>query len=171
LTRRIKEPRFESLAWQIGDILGDWLCHQSADSKAYDAIVPIPQHWVRRISVRYNHSEVLAERVGRIMDLPVKSNWLFRTRWTKKQGTMSIVERLVNVENSFGCRADPRLRKKRLLLVDDVMTSGATLHHAAYSLRAAGAGEIHVLTFARGVGAFKKNSAETKRILSESVDD
>jgi len=81
-----------------------------------------------------------------------------RTRWTDKQGTKSITERLQSVNGSFGCRNKKKVSGSSILLVDDIVTSGATANDAARALRNAGALRVEVVAFARGVGAFGKGT-------------
>jgi ComF family protein len=154
VTRHMKEPSCEPLARFIGDALGDWLCkHPEFAPEHYDYVVPIPQHWFRRLTHRYNQSEVLAGRIARWIDQPMRNHWLRRVRWTQKQGMKTIAERRTNVEGAFACPPRRELTGHRVLLVDDVMTSGATLDQAASALKKAGALQVDAVVFARGVNA------------------
>lgn len=108
--------------------------------------------------VRYNQADILAERIAEEIGLPVNRHSLYRTRWTEKQGTKSIVDRLKDVRDSFACKPSKSIVDSRILLVDDVVTSGATANDAARALRLAGAKRVEVVAFARGVGAFDKAS-------------
>jgi predicted amidophosphoribosyltransferase len=153
-TRLIKEARYEALARCIGDLLGEWLMAREAFSPIhYDCVIPIPQHWIRRWTHRYNQAEVLAEGIGRRIDRPIEPGWLQRTRWTPKQGLQTIEERRQNMVSVFGVRSEKAVRGKRVLLVDDVMTSGATLQDATRALKEAGAIGVSAVVFARGVSA------------------
>ena len=153
--RKIKQQNCESLANELGTNVGRWLqTHAPFDSKIYDFVIPIPQHWFRRITVRYNQAEVLAEKISHVLAIPVRRRWLVRTRWTDKQGTKTIVERRTGLVDSFGCKSIDAIKGAKLLIVDDIVTSGATAHEAARALRRAGAIRIDIAAFARGVGAF-----------------
>ncbi len=152
--RKIKQQNCESLAIELGKRVGNWLqAHKFFDSKIYDFIVPIPQHWFRRVTVRYNQAEVLAENIARELAIPIRRHWLVRTRWTDKQGTKTIVERRTGLVDSFGCKPIGAIQGAKFLIVDDIVTSGATAHEAARALRKAGANRIDIAAFARGVGA------------------
>ena len=158
--RKIKQPSCESLAIELGQRMGLWLKNLEAfDTTRYDFIVPIPQHWIRRVTVRYNQAEVLAENIASSLSIPLRRRWLYRTRWTDKQGTKTILERRTGVVDSFGCKSAPQMKTANILLVDDIVTSGATAHEAASALRKAGAKRIDVVAFARGVGAFSNRKA------------
>ena len=160
--RKMKEPAYEGLARQLGDRIGDWLTGQLLSPSEqpilfapehYDAVIPIPQHWFRKLTHRYNQADVLASRVSAAIDQPVRSTWLHRSRWTQKQGMKTVVEREFNMLGAFRAGPAKAIEGKRLLLVDDVMTSGATLHQAAVALRGAGAVHVDAVVFARGVNA------------------
>jgi len=139
--------------------VGQWLASlEHFDKQRYDFVVPIPQHWFRRVIVRYNQAEVLAENVARELKIPIRRNWLHRTRLTDKQGTKTIVERRTGVTNSFGCKLASELKSAKILVVDDIVTSGATAHEAAAALRKAGAAQVDIAAFARGVGSFNRKA-------------
>ncbi len=158
--RKIKQQNCESLAIELGRRVGCWLQnYEPFDSTVYDFVIPIPQHWFRRITVRYNQAEVLAENIARVLEIPIRRHWLHRTRWTNKQGTKTIVERRTSVIDSFGCKQSVDLKGAKLLLVDDIVTSGATSHDASRALRKAGVARIDVAAFARGVGGFNNRKA------------
>ncbi|MCY2984603.1 MAG: phosphoribosyltransferase family protein [Planctomycetota bacterium] len=160
VARKIKQPSCEPLAIELGNRVGLWLrTLEHFDAKQYDFVVPIPQHWIRRVMVRYNQAEVLAENVARELEIPVRRNWLYRTRLTDKQGTKTIVERRTSVTNSFGCKRAGELKSAKILIVDDIVTSGATAHEAAAALRKSGAAQVDIAAFARGVGSFNQKIA------------
>ncbi len=169
-SRKLKSKKHEPLAIYCGNLLGKWLLsHTSFDRKAYDFVIPISQHWIVRIKDRYNQAEVLARQVAKHLQLRYRPHWLFRTRWTSKQGTKLFADRLNNVVDSFDCKAASHLQGKRLLLVDDVMTSGATLHDAAKALLKKGAIHADVATFARGAGSsVNKPKTRTENVRSHS---
>ncbi len=155
--RKIKQQSCEPLAIELGRRIGKWLhSHPPFQESAYDFVVPISQHWIRRVTARYNQAEVLAENVSRELRIPIQRDWLYRTRWTDKQGTKTIAERRTSLLNSFACKPIDEIKKGKFLLVDDIVTSGSTAHEAALALRKAGATRIDVVAFARGVGAFQR---------------
>lgn len=115
-----------------------------------DLIAPVPLHWRRLFSRRYNQAAILARGLGAdgyVGDL------LVRTKFTPSQGGKSRAGRARNVANVFRVpdRHRPRLRDKRVLLVDDVYTTGATVSAATRALLRAGAASVDVLTLARVV--------------------
>ncbi len=114
-------------------------------------IVPVPAHRLRLLRRRYNQAALLANRLGALLSLQVSPDALIRTRRTKVQDGMTREDRFRNLAGAFA--AHPRraglLRGRNVLLVDDVMTSGATLAAAAEACHAAGACAVSVLSLAR----------------------
>lgn len=154
--RLIKEARCEPLTHNLGDLLAKWLLEQkSFHPSEYDCIVPIPQHWLRRLSHRYNQSAALGLRLSNLTKLPCQQGILRRSRWTEKQGMKTISERRENLLGAFVASNRKSVHNRRFLLIDDVMTSGATLHEAAKALKDCGASRVDAAVFARGVNASK----------------
>jgi ComF family protein len=122
-----------------------------------DALVPVPLHWRRLWSRRFNQAATLAQTVSRISDVPVANDLLKRMRATRQQVGLTQAERARNVQGAFRVprEARPQACGKRLLLIDDVLTSGATLDTCARILLRAGAASVDVLVFARVVQAHR----------------
>ncbi|MFN5470131.1 MAG: ComF family protein [Pirellulaceae bacterium] len=145
----MKRPFHEHLALAVGRALGERLRDQIPMGIA--AVIPTPQHWRRRILRRTNSSELLAEALAGHLGIPIR-RILRRTRATAKQGMLTGAQRRVNLRNAFDCTDCSFVAGKTLLLVDDILTSGATANSMALALRKAGAGAIHVVTVARSLG-------------------
>src|SRR5271166_3269157 len=121
-----------------------------------NALVPVPLHWRRLWSRRFNQAATLAQTVSRISGVPVAHDLLKRMRATRQQVGLTQAERARNVQGFRVPReARPQVHGKRLLLVDDVLTSGATLDTCARILLRAGAANVDVLVFARVVQAHR----------------
>jgi len=119
-----------------------------------EVIVPVPLHRLRLWQRRYNQAAELARYLGREQGICVASHALIRTRPTPSQGAMpSARARRRNVQGAFGVADPAAVAGRRVLLIDDVMTTGATAQACARALRRAGAIEIHVLALARVVRA------------------
>ncbi len=114
----------------------------------FDVIVPVPLHSKRRRERGYNQSELLAHLLGRQIALPC-DHALLRVRSTLPQVGLTDSQRLENVQNAFRCIKHQRISGRRILLIDDVMTTGATVESAARALLGGGALRVSVLTVAR----------------------
>ncbi len=114
-----------------------------------DVLIPMPLH-PRRLRERgFNQSAVMARHLGRALGRPCTFTALHRIRDTPSQTALSLAERAANVADAFAVARADRITDRRVLLIDDVWTSGATARAAAAALRAAGAASVDVLTFAR----------------------
>lgn len=120
------------------------------DPALVDVVVPVPLHLVRERERSYNQAAILAQelaaRIGRRYD----GSSLKRQRATTTQTRLNIAERKSNIAGAFMVVRPGWIEQRRILLVDDVMTTGATLHECAKVLRKAGAREVWAVTVARG---------------------
>ena len=116
-----------------------------------DGLMAVPLHPSRLRAREYNQSSLLAYRLSRHLHLPVYYSCLIRTRPTPPQTTLKKKARLTNLRRAFAVSNPLLIKGKRILLVDDVLTTGATLHECAKTLRRAGSGPVYGLTLARMV--------------------
>jgi ComF family protein len=114
----------------------------------FDAVVPVPLYWRRQWSRGFNQAELLARQVAKRRGIPVLSA-LRRKRGTDTQASLATAGRRRNVAGAFVVRANVELAGKRILLIDDVMTTGATAGACATALKRGGAKSISLLTVAR----------------------
>lgn len=145
----MKRPYFDSLSLQMGLQLAEKLV--AMNREGWDWIVPTPQHWWRRISKRTNSSELLAESIGQRLGIHVQRHCLRRTRIRKKQGLLGLTQRRQNVRGIFKISPWVRPKNKRVLLIDDILTSGATASEMAKALLQAGATSVDVAVVARAL--------------------
>ena len=122
----------------------DWL----ADA---DALVPVPLHWRRLWSRRYNQSLLLARALGRRTGVPVDADSLLRRKPTPSQAGQSAGARRRNVAGAFFVARPESVRDRRLILIDDVLTTGATANACARQLKRAGAKTVYLMTLCRVV--------------------
>jgi ComF family protein len=134
--------------------MGSWMARAGAEILAEaDLIVPVPLHRLRLISRRFNQAAALARCVSKASAVPVDAQALLRVKQTPPQVGLSRPQRAGNVQGAFRVpdEAKPRLFGTRIVLVDDVLTSGATANAASRALLRGGAKSVDVLVFARVV--------------------
>lgn len=117
----------------------------------WTAIVPVPLHPLKERDREFNQAARLARHLSRATGIPVRDRWVRRVRPTQTQTRLSRAERAANMRHAFAPVPGGRCDGARVVLVDDVLTTGATASSCARALRAAGAAEVCVWTVARGV--------------------
>jgi ComF family protein len=140
----------------LAPMMGQWMARAGRELLAEaDALIPVPLHWRRLWARRFNQPAVLAEEINKLHHLPVLHDTLKRVRPTAQQVGLSKTQRADNVQGAFKvpdeCKAN--IIGRRLVLIDDVLTSGSTVDTCARALLRAGAGHVDVLVFARVVAA------------------
>ena len=142
----LKYHNLKAVSASVAELLAGYL---QVNPVPGEVLVPVPLH-PRRLRERgYNQSSLLARELGRVIDLPVVENTLYRLKDSPSQAkTSTVEERRRNVADAFACR-DHKPSGKKVLLVDDVCTSGATLEACAAVLKAVGAVSVWGLTVAR----------------------
>jgi ComF family protein len=136
----------------LAPMMGRWISQAGRELLAEaDALVPVPLHWRRLWARRFNQSAMLAAAVSRQTGLPVAAGALQRVKPTAQQVGLSRTERAANVQGAFRVPGDGKaaVTGRRLVLIDDVLTSGATVDGCARALPRAGAANVDVLVFAR----------------------
>jgi ComF family protein len=136
--------------------LGRWMANAGRELVAEaDALVPVPLHWRRLWTRRFNQSAMLAEAVSKLAGKPVAHDALKRVKATPQQVGLTQAERAVNVQGAFRVPDEGKaaVAGRRLVLVDDVLTSGATADACTRALLRAGAANVDVLVLARVVAA------------------
>jgi ComF family protein len=135
------------------DYLGRHLAHELAaalggEFESADLVVPVPLHWTRRVARGFDQAERIAVPLAARLGLPV-AGVLRRRRATGAQARLGRAARLANLAGAFRVDRAQAVVGRRVLLVDDVTTTGATLEAAAAALLSAGAAEVFALTAAR----------------------
>jgi ComF family protein len=148
---RIKRSSERNLAVSLGNFLAA-AERNRLRAMALDGIVPVPMHWSRRIWRGVNSPETIAECLARSLNLPLAPHLLTRRRRTAPQASLAPSKRRANVRGAFRATHHADLPGARLLLVDDIMTTGATVNEGAKELRRAGASFVAVAVVARAEG-------------------
>jgi len=117
----------------------------------WDMIVPVPLHPVKEREREFNQAQRLAKHLSRATGIPLHHRCIRRVKATRTQTQLSQRERAANMRGAFAARSGLRLEGRRVVLIDDVLTTGATTNACARVLKGAGAGEVCVWTVARGV--------------------
>lgn len=149
----IHRYKYERALW-FEVFLADILVRQALPElrrEKWDWIVPVPLHPAKHREREFNQAERLARRLSAASGIPVNSTLLRRVIPTPTQTQLTRQQRAANVRNAFAMRRTQRLSGQRIVLLDDVFTTGATTSACARILQNAGAGEVCVWTVARGV--------------------
>jgi ComF family protein len=152
------ESRRLVLAFKHGDrlhlapALGGWMRRAGGELlRGADVLIPVPLHWTRLFARRYNQAAVLAHALAEAGGPRVGADWLLRRRRTPSQGKRNAAARRRNVAGAFALNHRRDVAGSRVVLVDDVFTTGATLDECARVLMRAGARSVDALTLARTV--------------------
>jgi ComF family protein len=136
----------------LAPMMGRWIGHAGREVLAEaDALIPVPLHWRRQWARRFNQSAMLAAAVSAETNVPVAAGALKRVKATAQQVGLSRTERASNIQGAFKVPDSGKaaVAGRRLVLIDDVLTSGATVEGCARALNRAGAANVDVLVFAR----------------------
>ena len=117
----------------------------------WDLVVPVPLHSTKEREREFNQAERLAAHLARALSLPLKTNAVQRVLPTRTQALLSKKQRAENVRRAFAARNGSGLNGERIILVDDVLTTGATTSACAGVLKSLGASDVCVWTVARGL--------------------
>jgi ComF family protein len=134
--------------------LADLLVREAAPALRrwdWDFLVPVPLHSLKLREREFNQAERLAGHLSRATQIPLNSQILRRVNPTATQTLLTRGQRAANMKNAFAVRSGTKLTGKRIVVVDDVFTTGATTNACAQALQGAGAAEVCVWTVARGL--------------------
>lgn len=140
--RKLKYNRLTSLGQPMSEILFQ---HVQSDTNAWDLVIPVPISRKRRNERGYNQSELLCESFPKEK---VRFDLLHRPKHTRPQVGLSAADRMTNLSGAFQASAD--VKGQRILLIDDVTTTGGTAIACAEALKQAGASRVDLLTFCGG---------------------
>ncbi|MBQ9864762.1 MAG: ComF family protein [Bacteroidales bacterium] len=133
IIHQIKYHGNTQLAHQYGHLLGNTL-KESGRFDTIDYIVPVPLHWLRQLRRGYNQSQLLALAISDDLNVPVADKNLYRHLYTSSQTHKDRQQRTQNVSSAFRVRHPEKLAGKHILLIDDVITTGATIEACYHAL-------------------------------------
>lgn len=145
---RMKTPAGEKLAQRMGAVVRDMLVPRLI-GQGVTVVVPVPLHWRRRWARGHNQAEGLSRELAAGLGVPHRAGWLVRRKYDPQHRQASASARRHNMVGAFRVCRRASLVGATVLLVDDVMTTGSTLHEAARTLRDAGADRVWVAVLAR----------------------
>ncbi len=148
LIHQMKYRGKRDLGLQLGRWCGQELAQQNGIPMQADMLVPVPIHSLRRQQRGYNQSEWIAEGLSLSMGIPHRPDVMERTKFISSQTRKNRIERWTNVANVFQVIKPVVVRGQHVIIVDDVLTTGATLDACVAELRAAGAATVGIITIA-----------------------
>lgn len=149
----IHRYKYQRALW-FEPFLADLLIREAAPTlqrEAWDLIVPVPLHPLKKTEREFNQAERLARRLSAATRIPMQASLLQRVEPTRTQTRLTRAERAANVRQAFALRKSEPLRGRNIVLIDDVFTTGATTSACARVLKSAGADQVCVWTVARGL--------------------
>jgi ComF family protein len=148
---RMKRSSNAPLALAMGSVLSTERREILANLQL-DLVIPIPMYWMQSVFRGMNSPEFIARSLGKTLDIPVRRWVLTQCKKTLTQSELPPKQRIINVRGAFRVRFAHQIHNRRILLVDDVLTTGATCNEAAKTLKEAGASTVVVAVVARTLG-------------------
>ena len=139
-----------SLGVSLGKLMVDCM-KSNGGAEDIDIIIPVPVFEKKKEQREYNQAELLADFIGKTYNIPVIKDVLFRTADTPPQYDLAVEERFKNVSGAFSINNSIKIKWACILLVDDLLTTGATADECSKMLLGSGASQIRVFTLARGL--------------------
>ena len=138
------------LSYKLSEIMGDRLSIENLNA---DLIVAVPMNKKKKIKRGYNQAELLAKRLSKLSSIPCSDDILIRDKETEVMNQLSRDARRENMKNAFSVDNDKveSIRNKRVLIVDDIFTTGSTADECAKTLFENGASDVQIITFASGL--------------------
>lgn len=148
----VRSLKYNHALWLVEDltVLLDNCLRSEYPEQTFDCVAAVPLYPPRRRARGFNQSALLGAALARRLHIPFDGNLLRRIRPTVSQTGLTAPQRAANVSSAFRIGWFARPQRKRILLVDDVMTTGATVNACAATLKKGGAASVHVVTVARG---------------------
>lgn len=147
LIHQLKYNNNREIGIYLGEITGETLL-QSGRFSGLDAIIPLPMYPDKEYKRGYNQASIIAEGISKTMNVPLMKKLVFRTRLTETQTKKHRADRWQNVEGSFNISNPAAIAGKKILLVDDVITTGATIEACGQVIKRLSGSDIYIATLA-----------------------
>lgn len=144
---QIKYQKKFLLAVELGKMLGNSLI-KNKSTWDIDIILPVPLHSLKKAERGFNQSFYIAKGISRVTDFPVSQSLLKRKRYTESQTKKNLVERAENMSEAFVVKQPDKISGKNVLLIDDVITTGATIRECGKILKDCGAANVYAASIA-----------------------
>jgi ComF family protein len=170
LILKMKTDTFGNIAMEFAKLLIQ-VRGEELRSEQVQLVLPIPMHWKRRRKRKVNAPEIIAEKIASFLKIPAALHWVKQTRATEIQHYLSAAERAENVENAYRLnqplrflfpRPFSKIQGKKVLLVDDVLTTGSTCNAVSRILLQAGAKSVTVCAVARAEGGYQEGGEKVR---------
>ncbi len=133
----------------LGEIMVTYI-KQKTDTKIFDILIPVPMHKTKQKQRGYNQAALLAAAISDRLHIPTDEDILIRTKQTKAQSGLSIIERQNNIKDAFQVQRPTMIEHKIVLLIDDIYTTGSTIEGCSKVILAAGARAVYFLALSIG---------------------
>ncbi len=147
---RFKYNKKTALAKPLGELMAKYL-KNTVDTSNLNYFIPVPLHQKRFHERGFNHADLLCQELSNHFGIPTLTGLLMRTRETKPQFDLHPKDRLINVRGAFAVQGFAHIKNKKVMLVDDIYTTGATISECTRVLKESGAQEVHILTLSRAI--------------------
>lgn len=148
LIHSFKYNNRDHLGQALSNLMVEFIKEYNLAIDVIDYIVPVPLYKTRLREREFNQAQVLSKHIAEEFDKKTSQDILIRNRYTKTQTELETTERYKNVKGSFTVQNEQLIKDKNILLIDDVLTTGATTSEASFALKLAGANIVFVLTLA-----------------------
>ena len=149
IRKKILEFKFNNKAY-LGKFFGFWIAREIKKKKLYfDYIVPVPMYYKRKLERGYNQSELVANELAQKLNQDIWTDIIIKKKDNKPQSELNKLERIKNVEDIYEINKPIEVKNKKVLLLDDIYTTGSTVNEIARKLKQNQTQEIGVITLAK----------------------
>ena len=119
--------------------------------KKYDCIIPVPMYKMNKKNRGYNQSEIIAKKLAKILHIEYINNYLIKIKKNKKQSLLTRIERIENVKNAYRIKDFETIKNKKVILLDDIYTTGSTVNECIKELKKARPKTVDIFVIAKTI--------------------